>query len=107
MVESLMALIFLPLIIGATVGSLYFVVDNNQKHRWSVLLTLTFISWVFGYSIGLPLAETMYAMSVSLVGSAVAIVLLDSTTKNILEDKEPPKILRWVIDVIISLRGGK
>lgn len=106
MAESLLSLIFLPLIIGATMGSLYFIVNNSERHKWSVLIPLALISWVFGYSVGLPLAETMYAMAASLFGSATAIVLLDSTTKNIKDDKGPPKILMWVAEVIKSLRGG-
>lgn len=103
--EALAALVFLPLIIGATFGSLYFIVNNNKSHKWWVLIVLALISWVFGYALGMPLAQTAYAMFVSLVGSAVAIVLLDSTTNNIENDKEAPKILTWVVDLIKSIRG--
>lgn len=105
MIESVLALIFLPLIIGATMGSLYFIVNNNKRHKWGVLIALTLVSWVFGYSVGLPLSATAYAMFASLFGSACAIVLLDSTTNNIENDREPPKILVWLLDLIRTLRG--
>lgn len=107
MMEELVALIFLPLLIGSTVGSLYFLVSSVSKHHWIVLAVLFIISWFLGYSSGLPFAETMYAMLISLFSSAIAVSVLDSTTKSIEDGEEVPKILKWISDLVISLRGGK
>ncbi len=106
MMEEFMSLIFLSLIIGASVGSLYFLVSSVQKHSWYILIPLFIVSWFLGYSSGLPFASTMYAMFVSLFGSAIAVALLETTTRNVREDKEVPKILRWITELIISIRGG-
>lgn len=103
--EAFIAIVFLQLIIGATVGSLYFIVSNTQQHSWGMLITLAFISWMFGYALGIPLAQTTFAMFISLFGSAVAVTVLDTTVSNIEQDKEPPRILVWVIDLIKSIRG--
>ena len=45
-------------------------------------------------------------MLVSLFGSAMAVAILDSTKKSVNEDKEVPKILKWIVELINSVRGG-
>ena len=106
MIEEVMALIFLPLLVGSTIGSMYFLVSSVGKHSWVVLGVLFIVSWFLGYASGLPFAQTMYAMLVSLFGSAMAVSILDSTKKSVNEDKEVPKILKWIVELINSLRGG-
>lgn len=106
MIEEVMALIFLPLLVGSTVGSMYFLVSSVGKHSWIVLGVLFIVSWFLGYASGLPFAQTMYAMLVSLFGSAMAVSILDSTKKSVNEDKEVPKILKWIVELINSVRGG-
>ena len=52
MIEEVMALIFLPLLVGSTIGSMYFLVSSVGKHSWIVLGVLFVVSWFLGYASG-------------------------------------------------------
>lgn len=98
-----------PLILGSTMGSLYFLVSyqsSEQEVSWIPLAVLFLVSFFFGYSAGMIVVETAWAMFVALFSSAIAVELLDATARSIRRDEEPPKILTWVVEVIKGLRGS-
>lgn len=106
MVEFLATYFILPVIIGATVGSMYFIVSHYTEYSSRVRLSVMVLTtWLIGYSLGLPLAESSMALFVSLFSSAIGVVVLDSTVQTVKNGEEPPPFLRWIIDVIKSFRG--
>ena len=106
MLEALLAYLILPIIVGSTVGSLYFIVSHYTHYSSRLIMAVMVLTtWLIGYSLGLPLSESSIALFVSLFSSAIGVVVLDSTVKTVNNGEEPPPILRWVIDVIKSFRG--
>lgn len=106
MLEVMLAYLILPIIVGASVGSMYFVASHytNYDSKW-IMCVMVVVTWLIGYSLGLPLSESSLSLFVSLFSSAVGVVVLDSTVKTVKNGEEPPPILRWIIDVIKSFRG--
>ena len=106
MLEALLAYFILHIIVGASVGSTYFVASHYTSYdsKW-IMGVMVAVTWLIGYSLGLPLSESSIALFVSLFSSAVGVVVLDSTVKTVKNGEDPPPILRWVIDVIKSFRG--
>ena len=106
MLEALLAYLILPIIVGASVGSMYFVASHYTNYDSKLIMAvMVVVTWVFGYSLGLPLSESSMSLFVSLFSSAIGVVVLDSTVKTVKNGEEPPPILRWIIDVIKSFRG--
>lgn len=106
MLEVLLAYLILPIIVGASVGSMYFVASHytNYDSKW-IMGVMVAVTWLIGYSLGLPLSESSMSLFVSLFSSAIGVVVLDSTVKTVKNGEDPPPILRWIIDVIKSFRG--
>lgn len=106
MLETLMAYFILPIIVGASVGTTYFVASHLSTYgsKW-VMAVMVVTTWLIGYSLGLPMTESSLSLFVSLFSSAIGVVVLDSTVKTVKANEEPPAILRWVIDVIRSFGG--
>ena len=107
MLEALLAYLILPIIVGASVGSMYFIVSHLTVYDSKFVLgVMVVVTWLLGYSLGLPLSESSLSLFVSLFSSAIGVVVLDSTVSTVKRGEDPPPILRWVIDVITSIRGG-
>lgn len=106
MLEALMAYFILPIIVGASVGTTYFVASHLSTYgsKW-VMAVMVATTWLIGYSLGLPMSGSNLSLFVSLFSSAIGVVVLDSTVKTVKNGEEPPPILRWIIDVIKSIRG--
>lgn len=108
MYESMMATLVVPLLIGSSIGSLYFLASHYSRYDESwVLIIMVITSWLVGYSAGLPVAESPSATIVSLVASAIGVVTLDAINASTIEGKEPPAILKWILQVIESVRSGR
>lgn len=106
MLEVLLAYLILPLIVGSTVGSLYFIVSHYTQYSSKLIMAVMILTtWLIGYSLGLPLSESSIALFVSLFSSAIGVVVLDSTISTVKEGKEPPHILRWLLDLVRTFRG--
>lgn len=106
MLEVLLAYLILPLIVGSTVGSLYFIVSHYTQYSSKLIMAVMVLTtWLIGYSLGLPLSESSIALFVSLFSSAIGVVVLDSTISTVKEGKEPPHILRWLLDLVRTFRG--
>lgn len=106
MLEALLAYLILPIIVGSTVGSLYFIVSHYTHYSSRLIMAVMVLTtWVFGYSLGLPLSESSMALFVSLFSSAIGVVVLDSTISTVKEGREPPHILRWLLDLVRTFRG--
>lgn len=105
----ILSYIIMPIILGATIGSFYFLVSykSEQVTRSSILplIVLFAVSFFFGYSAGYVVSDTAWAMFVALISSSLAVEVLDSTTRSIRDDRDPPKILVWLTDLVKSLRG--
>lgn len=108
MFVDLMATLVVPLLIGSSVGSLYFLASHYAKYDepW-VLWIMVATSWLVGYSSGLPVADSASATIVSLVASAIGVVTLDAINASTIEGKDPPAILKWIVEVIESIRSGR
>lgn len=105
--EALLAYFVLPIIVGATVGSMYFIVSHLTVYDSKFVLgVMVVVTWLMGFSLGLPLSESSLSLFVSLFSSAIGVVVLDSTVSTVKRGEDPPPILRWVIDVITSIRSG-
>lgn len=106
--ELIMAVMIVPLLIGASIGSLYFLASHysNYDKPW-VLYIMVATSWFIGYSAGLPLADNPLALLVSLIASAVGVVTLDAVNASTIEGREPPPILNWIVRLIESIRSGR
>ena len=108
MFVDLMATLVVPLLIGSSIGSLYFLASHYSKYDESwVLSIMVATSWLVGYSSGLPVAESPAATIVSLIASAIGVVTLDAINASTIEGKEPPAILKWIVEVIESVRSGR
>lgn len=108
MYESMMAALIVPLMVGASVGSLYFTASHYARYesKW-VLSSMIVTSWVLGYSAGLPVSELPSAIFISLLSSAVGVITLDAINSSTIDGKELPPIVNWLTRVIESIRGGK
>ena len=108
MFVDLMATLVVPLLIGSSIGSLYFLASHYSKYDKSwVLSIMVATSWLVGYSAGLPVAESPAATIVSLVASAIGVITLDAINSSTIDGKELPPIVNWLTRVIESIRGGK
>ena len=106
MLEALLAYFILPIIVGASIGSMYFIASHYTNYDSKLIMgVMVVVTWVFGYSLGLPLSESSMALFVSLFSSAVGVIVLDSTISTVKEGKEPPHILRWLLDLVRTFRG--
>lgn len=108
MLEYFLELLVVPILVGASVGSCYFVATHVASYtsRW-VLTVMVVTTWLMGFSLGWPISHSPFALFVSLVSSAVGVVILDSLVVSIREGKEAPPILNWIVDLVRSLRSGK
>lgn len=106
MLEVLLAYLILPIIVGSTVGSLYFIVSHYTHYSSRLIMAVMVLTtWLIGYSLGLPLSESSIALFVSLFSSAIGVIVLDSTVQTVKEGKDIPPFLKWLVDVIKSFRG--
>lgn len=103
---ELMKHLIIPVSVGASVGSMYFIASHYKTYgnRW-VLVTMVVTTWMLGYSLGISVQPSNMGLFVSLVSSALGVVLLDSTIATIKEGNEPPPFLKWVVEVLRSIRG--
>lgn len=108
MIEFIATYLILPIVVGATVGSMYFLVSHIASYKSKIVLSFMVITaWMIGYSLGLPLSESSMALFVSLISSAIGVAVLDSTVSTIKDGKDVPPFLKWITEVVKSFRGGK
>lgn len=108
MFMELMAILVVPLLLGSSLGSLYFVASSHARYdKWWVLISMVVTSWGIGYFAGLPFADSPASAILSLICSALGVVILDATASATIRGEETPPILKWILDVISSVRGGK
>ena len=104
-IGALMAALVPELAVGASIGSLFFMlVSENQKGLRKLLLLV--IGWFVGYFIAVPFTDTGWGGLVAVMGSAFAVVLMLEVFVNLEQGrKEMPAPIHWMLDLLSKLRG--
>lgn len=106
MLEMMLEVFLIPLFVGASVGSMYFLAAHHGRYekKW-VMIVMFITTWIIGFGAGLPLSDTSIALIVSLFSSAIGVVTLDAINVSTMEGKSPPPIINTLIEIVKAIRG--
>ena len=102
---AIFAAILPELAIGASIGSLFFMLVSKNEQGFRKLLLLV-IGWFVGYFIAVPFTDTGWGGLIAVMGSAFAVVLMLEVFVNLEQGrKEMPAPIHWMLDLLSKLRG--
>lgn len=101
----LLAAVIPEIAVGASIGSLFFMlVSENEKGFRKLLLLI--IGWFVGYFIAIPFTDSGWGGIIAVMGSAFAVVLMLEVFVNLEQgEREMPAPVHWILDLLSKIRG--
>ena len=92
--------------IGASIGSLFFMLASSNEKGFRKLVLLL-IGWFVGYFIATPFQESGWSGLIAIMGGAFAVVVMLQIFASFENpDGGKPKVLDWIVDTINKIRKG-
>lgn len=102
---ALLAAVVPELAVGASIGSLFFMLVSENQRGFRKLLLLV-IGWFVGYFIAVPFTDTRWGGIIAVMGSAFAVVLMLEVFVNLEQGhREMPAPIHWILDFLSKFRG--
>ena len=102
---ALMAALVPDVAVGASIGSLFFMLVSQNQRGFRKLLLLI-IGWFVGYFIAVPFSAGGWGGLIAVMGSAFAVVLMLQVFADLEQGrKELPAPVHWIVDIVSRLRG--
>lgn len=103
---ALMAAVFPEAALGASVGSLFFMLATNNNTGWR-RAALLLVGWFVGYFAAIPFSDSGWSGLIAILCSAFAVVIMLQTFQSF-EDPESghPRLIDWAIEAFNKIRRG-
>lgn len=103
-VSALVGVAVPELALGASAGSLYFLLSTRDESQFRKILFMV-IGWLTGYFFGQPFLDGGWAGLIATMGSAFSIVVMLQVTYS-LDNREAglPPFLVWIADFYHKVR---
>ncbi len=106
LVGAIAAVILPEAALGASIGSLFFMLAADSEKGWRKS-ALLLVGWFVGYFAGTPFVGSGWSGLISTLCSAFAVVIMLQTFESMEDpDGTSPKLLDWAIDAFNKIRRG-
>ena len=105
-IGAITAMLVPEIAVGASVGSLFFMLASGSEKGWRKV-ALLLVGWFVGYFAATPFSESGWAGLISVFCSAFAVVVMLQVFYSLENPTEgSPKVVDWLVDVINKIRRG-
>lgn len=101
-----MATLIPELSLGASIGSLFYLLSSRDETGYRKTL-LALVGWAVGYAVAKPFMTGEWGLLIAIVGSAFAVsILLQISDSFDPANTGPPTVFVWVVDLFNKIRKG-
>lgn len=106
LVGAIAAVVIPEAALGASIGSLFFMLATNSEKGWRKT-ALLLVGWFVGYFAATPFVDSGWSGLIATLSSAFAVVIMLQTFQS-MEDPNSgaPRLLDWAIDAFNKIRRG-
>lgn len=106
LVGALAAMVLPEVAVGASIGSLFFMLASSSESGWRKA-ALLLVGWFVGYFAGAPFIDSGWAGLIAIISSAFAVVLMLQTFDSFENPVNgTPKAIDWLVDLVNRIRRG-
>ena len=106
LIGAVAAMIVPEVAIGASIGSLFFMLASSSDTGWRKS-ALLLVGWFVGYYSATPFIETGWAGLIAIISSAFAVVIMLQTFESFENPSTgSPRAVEWLVDLINKIRRG-